>query len=126
MTTPNQKTGHTATPWKVQVAAGSVSVCCPLQQIAQMVEFRAAAQSAVNAAFIVRACNSHDALVAENKALADALQNLLDAQTSADKQWLGLNMANPHQKRAHDIISAARIVAIDALNNRAALKLAQE
>ena len=35
--------------------------------------------------------------------IATTAQELLDALARADKQWLGLNMLNPGQKRAYEI-----------------------
>src|SRR5512143_23618 len=54
----------------------------------------------------------------ENSTVVEAAQGLMEAMQVADKQWIGLNMLDPGQKRAHEILSAARIRLAKALANR--------
>ena len=47
--------------------------------------------------------------------LVKALREQLEAEQKADKQWIGLNMNDPNQKRAYEIIQAARIRSAEML-----------
>jgi hypothetical protein len=67
-----------------------------------------------NIAFAVKAVNEYDALCA----VAEAAKGLMDALAVADKQWIGLNMLNPGQKRAYEIIQAAKIKMEAALHEK--------
>lgn len=56
-------------------------------------------------------------------AMREALEALMDAMDRADKQWIGLNMNDAGQKRAHEIIQEARIKASVAQSTDAGRKL---
>lgn len=57
----------------------------------------------------------YNAVVNEAWRLLDAVNDLINSQDIADKQWVGLNMCNADQKRAHEIIQASRIRARTAI-----------
>lgn len=86
MTTPNQKTGHTPTPWGFGdlekgskrpmwehiVDSHGTQISTVMQSIVrgcQVIGPETQEEAEANAAFIVRACNAHEALVAALKAL---------------------------------------------------------
>ncbi len=70
-------TNHTPTPWEVVAHTSIFSelrTTRPMQMIASVPDDDIA-QAKANTAFIVRACNSHDALVAAGKSLIDWMDN---------------------------------------------------
>jgi hypothetical protein len=106
-----EKTGHTATPWRVQAAAGHVSVVVDSQQVASMVDFPTQTTKLANAEFICRAINAYADNQARIAGLVAALQGLFDNCTMVHTYW----GEGSNQKEANAAIEAAR----------AALKLAQ-
>ena len=67
-----QETKHTPTPWEVETNPNiKIYIRAGTKEICHMCEGDLYGRPDVNAAFIVRACNSHDALVEALKALLD-------------------------------------------------------
>lgn len=70
-------TKHTPTPWKEGKSSAPMTECIILSEsgyvIGEVYNCQDNPENTANAAFIVRACNSHDALV---EALAQCIDNL--------------------------------------------------
>ena len=77
-----QTVGHTPTPWKVFEGNGLIRISDEhgLAAIAEMITPTAHAHA--NAAFFVRACNSHDDLLATAKAYLVRLETMTTEQFS--------------------------------------------
>lgn len=75
---------HTKTPWRLQHEPNYFNIQTEEgYAIADTCEYGSVvANRAANAAFIVRACNSHDALV-------EALEEILEHDTPPAKLWSG-------------------------------------
>lgn len=78
---------HTPTPWRIEVVESSSSgdpveliVCGTDWEIAQIELGEEDNLCRANAAFIVKACNSHDALVKALEAIRDCAKNTRDWQ----------------------------------------------
>lgn len=83
MTTPNQKTGHTPTPWK---ATGTQIQGANGYGVASTGFNTGRAIGEKDATFIVRSCNSHDALVGRCESLVTVLQNIMIGNYSPSEQ----------------------------------------
>lgn len=134
MTTPNQKTGHTPTPWmqnenrietcdlmvegRPELGGISVATIYPPADIQAVKGIEAAIKvKDANAAFIVRACNSHDALVA-------ALHSASSELEAAHAHLLSLHSRNIDRGSMTNALIDGTLTAAE--NCRAALKLSQE
>ena len=92
--------GHTPTPWKVEALSvfgphdekGALApvACCDVKWDGQVI--RPYAEVVGNTAFIVRACNAHDGLLAACKGLAAKLERSGEAWMS-DPDWLAASAA---------------------------------
>jgi hypothetical protein len=75
--------GHTPTPWETFSTRSNGEVCIydkrkPHQLVASAIQSDREYTAADNAAFIVRACNAHDDLLAACKAAFNSLAAFLD------------------------------------------------
>ena len=71
-----------------------------------------------NAELIVHHWNTYTELV-------EALENLMAAHKTADKQWVGLNMNDAGQRRAYELIQEANIAAESALAHAKKVEVAE-
>ncbi len=109
----NNKTSHTPGPWAVKDATGQRDyIMAGTESVAQITRLRPK-----TATGLIRweEMTANARLIAAAPELLAALDGLMTALAIADKQWIGLNMNNPGQKKAYEIEQAAKIIAERAI-----------
>ncbi len=100
---------HTATPWAEQEMPGNDRITTDDGENTTICEFPYGLDA--NATFIVRACNSHDALVTALRGQCNAFELLYSMATKQTKHNFALEMAE-RGMTSHDMNSRAALAAV--------------